>query len=310
MSGLTRYGAIWGAIPNTAGRVIWVAPGAGAYRVDGKSYDASDGNDGLDPRRAKATVNSAMDQTTAASGDVIVCLPGTHDHTASIVMDIAGVTLMGLPGGAGNPYLHKTTLDATNITTNQLINVTAADCEIAYLNIIPLTADSGIDLTATADQLYIHHCSFDMSGPAVNAATIGIDAIGGASNVVIDTCVFHVDGAQGAAIVLGAMVDGLVQNCIFKNSAGTWVSAMTQAATGRRMVIRGNEFVAGVGTITNGCLGTTGGEEEMANFIGNHNTVSVTKMVDGYDGGDAVLAVNYIGTVGGGTGGTLVTVTT
>jgi hypothetical protein len=70
-------------------------------------------------------------------------------------------------------------------------------------------------------------------------------------------------------------------------------------------------FDATVATITNGCLGTTGAEVDCAFFAYNINSVGVTKMVDGYDGGDAVLAQNYIGTLGGGDGGaSLVTLTT
>ncbi len=308
MSFLTKYGTLWGAIPQTAGRIHWVAPGAGGYTVDGRTYRASDNNDGLSPERALATLDQAQANVTASAGEVIVLLPGSHSPTASIAASKAGVTYTGLPGGAGNFTKQKTTIAA--VTGDQNINVTAADIEIAYLNVIPVTADSAIDASAAADRLHIHHCSFDLNTPAVNAATIGVDFIGAASDVIVEDCYFNSDGAQGAAIVAGATTGCLIQNNIFIATAGTWVSAITQAAAGRRLIVRGNEFDATSATITNGCLGTTGGDVDQAFFIGNHNSVRVTKMVDGFDGGDAVIAVNYIGTLGGGTGGTLVTLTT
>ena len=109
----------------------------------------------------------------------------------------------------------------------------------------------------------------------------------------------------------GACTTITIEHCLFQCTASTWVSTITQAAAGRNLVVRYNDWFVGAGAaITNGCLGTTGGIAEMAFFIGNHNSTDVTKLVDGYDAGDACVAVNYIGTVGGGTGGTLVTATT
>lgn len=307
MSIPNNYGRLWGQIPNTAGQVFWVAPAA-SYTVNGNAHSASDNNDGLTPDRALLTVDRAWNLVTANAGDVIVLLPGTHSPSASIAADVAGVTMTGLPGGAGNMIRQKTTIAA--VTGDQNMNVTAANIEIAYLNWISVTADSAIDATNAADNLHIHHCSFDLFTGAANTGTIGIDFISGASDVMIEDCYFESDGAQGPGIVVGGCLTCIVQNCIFVCTAGTWVSAMTQAAAGRRLIVRGCIFDATSATITNGCLGTTGGDVDQAYFTGNTNSVGVTKMVDGYDGGDAVIAVNYIGTVGGGTGGTLVTVTT
>jgi hypothetical protein len=308
MGYITKYGTLWGAIPHTAGRIFWVAPGAGAYYVDGRSYDASDGNDGLSPERAFATLDRGINLATR-NGDVVVALPGTHTPTASLAMDSAGVLLTGLPGGLGNFTRQKTFIEP--VTGDQNINVTAVDCEIAYLTLKPVTADSAIDVTVDACRFHVHHCSFDMFTPAENAGTIGVDFIGATDSVIVEDCYFHSDGAQGPAIVAADTTGCLIQNNIFMLSgAGPWVSCITQAAAGRRLIVRGNEFNATVGTITNGCLGTTGAEVDCAYFTGNHNSVGVTKMVDGYDGGDAVICCNWIGTVGAGTGGTQVTVTT
>ena len=60
MGYITKYGTIWGNIPNTGGRVFWVSP-ADTYTVDGKTYRASDNADGLSPERAKRTINDVLD---------------------------------------------------------------------------------------------------------------------------------------------------------------------------------------------------------------------------------------------------------
>jgi len=307
MAFVTKYGPIWGQIPSTAGRVFWVAPAA-SYTVNGDGYSASDDNDGLDPRRALLTVDRAWNLVTANVGDVIVLLPGTHSPSASIAADVAGVTMMGLPGGAGNFVKQKTTIAA--VTGDQNINITAADIEIAYLNLVPVTADSAIDLSAAADRAHIHHCSFDMATPAANTGTIGIDFIAGASNCLIDTCYFECDAAQGPAISFGASLETVAQNLVFALSGGTWVSACTQAAAGRRLLLRDSDWIVGNGTITNGILGTTGGEVSMAHILRCYFADSVTKGVDGYDAGDAEIAECYQAGLGSADGGVLVTATT
>ena len=305
MGYLTKYGTVWGQIPQTGGIVYWVAPGS-PYYVDGRAYDASDDNDGLSPERALVTLDRGIN-LAIRNGDVVVALPGAHTPTASLAMDSAGVTLTGLPSGVGNFTHQKTSIEP--VTGDQNLNVTGPDCEIAYLDFTPVTADSAIDVSAAACRLHIHHCSFDLYTAAASTGTMGIDVIGAVENIVIDTCYFQSDGAQGPGITVGDALGCLVQNCIFIVSAGTWSSAMTQAADSRRLIVRNCEFHATSATMTRGIMGTTGGDLDQALFIGNHNSVRVTKMLAGYDDADACICVNYIGTVDSGSGGTLVTVT-
>jgi hypothetical protein len=129
MSQLTWSGSLWGAIPQTEGRVHWVSP-ADTYTVDGRVYSASDNNIGTRPEKALRTIAQAITNATASAGEVIVLLPGTHSPAASLAMSKAGITLMGLPRGAGNVLGQRTTIAA--VTGDENINVTAADIEIAY----------------------------------------------------------------------------------------------------------------------------------------------------------------------------------
>lgn len=309
MSGLTRYGDFWGRIPETAGNVYWVAPAA-SYTVAGKAYSASDGNDGLDPRRALVTIDRAWNLVTADVGDVIVLLPGTHSPSASIAADVAGVTMTGLPAGKGNVLKQKTTIGA--VTGDQTINVTAANIEIAYLNFIPVTADTAIDFSAAGDSLHIHHCSFDMATPAASTGTKGIEALGAASNALIDNCYFECDGAQGEAIALLSAVDSVVEDCIFAQSAGTWAVALSILdAAAARLIIRRNQFSCAGTAMTAGINGTTLTGASTVTIADNVAGVLVTKLVDGFAAADVDLYRNFIATVAGGDGGaTLVVATT
>ena len=308
MAGLTRYGDFWGRIPETAGRVFWVAPSAG-YTVGGRAYSASDDNDGRDPRRALLTVDRAWNLVTANAGDVIVLLPGTHSPSASIAADVAGVTMMGLPSGRGNFLRQKASIAA--VTGDQNINVTAANIEIAYLHFIPVTEDTAIDFTDAADNLHIHHCSFDMATPAAGTGTKGIEALSGASNVLIDNCYFESDGAQGEGIACGAIVDSLIEDCIFMLSAGSWAAAMSVLGAGAdRIAIRRCHFYCSGTAITVAILGAALTGANCVFITECRFSDLCTTAVDTFGTADAELAENYQLGVGATDGGVLITAIT
>jgi hypothetical protein len=307
MASLTNYGGIWGQIPNTAGRIYWVAPSA-SYTVDGESHSASDDNDGLSPERALLTVDRAWNLVTADVGDVIVPLPGTHSPSASIAADIAGVTMMGLPSGAGNPLRQKTVIGA--VTGDQNINVTAADIEIAYLHFIPVTADSAVDLSAAADRLHIHHCSFDMATPAASTGTMGIDAIGAASNVLIDHCYFECDGAQGPGITATALLDSKIEDCEFLQSSGTWAAAVVTGAGTDRLYIKRCTFDCTGTAMTIGINGTAADQPSGVIMYDNRFGSLVTVGIDGFGAAEAEVAENYQAGIGATDGGVLITAIT
>lgn len=303
MGFLTKYGTQFGAIPQTAGNIYWVAPSA-SYTVAGRAYSASDDNDGLSPERALVTIDRAWNLVTANVGDGIIALPGTHSPATSIAADVAGVFLMGLPGGAGNYTRQKTVIAA--VTGDQNINVTAADIEISFLHLIPVTADSAIDLSADADRLHVHHCSFDMATPAASTGTQGIDAIGAASNVLIDNCYFECDGAQGAAIVATALLDSTIENCVIAQSTGTWAAAIVTGAGTDRLMIRDCDFLASNATMTIGINGTAATIASGVTMLRNYFASSVTVGIDGFGAGEADIAENFAAGVGATDGGVLI----
>lgn len=316
MAFLTKYGSLWGAIPETAGRIFWVAPSA-SYTVDGRSYDSSDDNDGLSPEKALRRVNRAWALATANVGDVIVLLPGTHSAAnsagtaTSVAASVAGVTMMGLPAGAGNPFRKRTVL--TIAAADQTVNVTAADIEIAHITFLGdalNTASANLDFSSAAHRLYIHDCTVDVTAQTAGTSILGFDATGAAQHVVIERCVFHVDGAFGAMIDTTATLDSLVSDCVFNLSTGTLAAAITTGAATDRCIIRRCLFNDGGGTITAGVDGTGA---TIANGVVIHDNrfgVTVTVPVDNFDAGEAVISENYDFGVGSTDGGVLVTAIT
>jgi len=302
MGFITKYGSLWGSIPQTAGRVFWVAAAAD-YTVEGRSYTASDENDGLSPERAMVTLDAAVNAATSA-GDVIVALPGDHTTTASLAMDTAGVTLTGLPSGTGNFLKQRASI--TGPAGDEAINVTAANIEIAHLTIVPITALTAIDFTADGDNLHIHDCHFDMATPAADTGTIAIEALGAASKLLVQNCYFDSGGAQGDAIVATATLDGVIQNSVFSCSAGSWASVILCGAATDRLLIRDNDFICSGTAIT---IGVNGTGATLASGVLCHRNVFGSLVgvgIDAFDAGEAELAENYAAGVGATDGGVLI----
>lgn len=307
-----NYGRLWGQIPNTAGRVFWVAPSA-SYTVNGRACTASDGQDGLAPDRALLTINRAWTQVTADAGDVIVLLPGTHTPSASIAANVAGVTMMGLPSGQGNPISRKVTIAA--VAGDETINITASRVELAYFNVIPTTAFAAIDINVgvggvASNQVNIHDVTFDLFTPAANTATVGITALDVCSYLNIERCYFNSDGAQGNAIVATGSKDSIIQDCVFSLSAGTWASVILCGAATDRLLIRRNTFQCAGTAITAGVNGTGATLATGVACHDNRFSSLCTVPIDNFDASECEIVENYSMSVGAGAGGVLITAIT
>jgi hypothetical protein len=311
MAILTSYGTQWGFLPETAGKIHWVAPGA-TYTVAGLSYSASDQNDGLSPEKALRTIAQAITNATASAGEVIVLLPGTHTITASLAMSKAGITITGLPAGKGNIFRQKTVIDITG-TADELMNVTAADIEVANLNLIGTTAQVCIDFSVAAHGLHIHDCYFDMATPAASTSTIAIKQIGtsgtvsGAANVKIAQCTFESDGAQGPAISMEGTLRSVIEDCVYIHTNGTWAIANQFGALSNDIIVRRCNMISTGTAISIGFDGSGITTASAVLFLDNRFSSKVTKGVDTFGATTAELAENYVMQLGsGGTaGGTL-----
>ena len=308
MGYVTKYGTIWGQIPQTSGKVFWVSAGA-TYVVEGRTYSASDNHDGLSPERSLRTIDYAVGLCTANANDVIVLLPGAHSISASIALDVAGVTLTGLPSGKGHPGYHRASITIT--ATDEIINVTAANCEVSYIRLIPITAATAIDYTADADNLYVHDCSFDMYTPAVSTSTKGIaptTALINADHLRIENCYFETDGAQGFMIDVGSCTGYVVEDNTMINTAGVLATACedTGLTAGMGVWIGNRMLTVGTAAITKGINGGDKVNSESVGFMGNFFGGQVTTPIDSYGAGDAWIVENYKSSIGNSSGGVLI----
>jgi hypothetical protein len=292
-----------GQIYDHIGRTFFVAPSA-SYTIGGKACVASDGNDGLSPDRAFLTVAAALSATAASVGDVVVLLPGAHTAAASLAMSKAGITLMGLSRGARQPLGQHTTLTTT--ADDEVINVTAADCKILDLGIIGVTTKAAVNFSSAAHRLQVAGCYFDMATAAVNTGTVGLDATGAASGVLIEDNYFLSDGAQGVAIDVTAITASIVRRNYIVNNAGTWAAAVSAGAATANVLFEANIFLCTGTAMTVGVDGTGATIASGVIFMNNRFSSLVTKGVDNFDAGEAELSENYDAGVGGTDGGVLV----
>lgn len=309
---ITKYGTIHGMLPQGAGRIFWVSPSNG-YVVDGRSYRASDGNDGLSPERALRTIARAWALVTANAGDMIVLIPngasaGHIVQTASVAANVAGVTMWGLPSGRGNRLRNRVSV-TTDITGDEVVNVTAADIEFGYFDLVPITASDGIDLTAAADGFYMHNFKLDLKTPAVSTSTVGL-TLAAAENILLEDFSVVCDGAQGNAIVATGSIDSTIRNFEIKQSAGTWASAILCGAATTQLHIDKGFFLPSNATLTEGINGTGATIASGVLVTDCRFADSVTVAIDSFDAGECEIAENYQLGVGGTDGGVLITAIT
>lgn len=317
MGWLTKYGSYWGLLPQTAGRIFWVSPSA-SYTVDGRAYDASDDNDGLSPERALRRVNRAWALVTANAGDIIMLLPGTHSAVAagtttatSVAANVAGVTMMGLPGGLCNPQRPRTTL--TIAAADETVNVTAADIEFAniyFLGDALNTGSANVNFSAAATGFHAHDCVVDVTAQTASTSILGFDATGAAQYVCLQRITAYCDGAFGAMIDMTATLDSLVDEFRMVQVTGTLAAAITVGAATDRLLIRRPQMIDGAGTITAGIDGTGATIANGCHIYDGRFGVGVTVPIDNFDSAECTICENYDFGVGAADGGALITAIT
>ncbi len=313
MGYLTKFGGMWGDLPQTTGSVFWVSPTG--YGIEGRGgYSASDNNDGLSPERALLTIAQAISLATANNGDVIMLMPGTYTSAANIAISKAGLTFMGIhptarlqPHIRPNPLLSK--VNWTSTFAGNAVTITAADTTFVGINFIPLTARAFAGFSALATRLAVIDCAITMSA-AASTSTKGFVASGAADLVSFtNLSVLNTIGAQGPFLDLTGCTHFLVDKPTVLVDTGSWAVAV-QMGAGSQGIIRDGHWNCSGTAMTIGIDGTGVAVAKAVVIQGNIVGVSPgAGFVKSFTSTDAEVGFNYISTIGAGSGGTLVTVT-
>lgn len=177
------------------------------FFVDSGHASASDAAGyGLTPDRPFATLDYAVGNCTASNGDVIYLMPGHAESitgATSVVMDVAGVKVVGLGWGSTRPTFTLTTATAATW------NVTAANCWIENVLIVGNFLNIAAMMTVGADADGLTLKNVEMRNTSVIlGALVGIAIATGVTDVTIDGFKFvEVTGgltAAGTSVIAAA----------------------------------------------------------------------------------------------------------
>jgi len=193
----------------TTGNIFFVDSGTG-----------SNSNDGTDVDHPVATVDYAVGLCTANNGDIIYVFPG-HNETivsaTSLVVDVAGTTIIGLGQGRTRPML-----DFDN--TAGSLELDAASCRFSNMILRASVTSGVIAVNVDADEIEFDHCLFTYEATGDDfITTMDIDAVDYA--YIHDNVFLTEIGGAGTATCI-RMDDAhnmRIENNLF---SGTWTGAV------------------------------------------------------------------------------------
>lgn len=233
---------------------VYSNPFANYFYVD--STNGSDNNGGESINQAKATIDAAVGLCTANKGDVIFVAPAhteTISSATSLVLDVAGVQIIGLGQGTSRPVLDFTDtagsveMDAANVRLSNVIfranvsavvvgvNVDAHGCKIDnskfeyyetgddFVTMIDVDAFDGFELT---------DCELEAEDTAGCDEAIRLDD---AHDVKLLRNIIYGDFTDGAIIGEGAAGHNLLiaQNYVYNSdTTAGYVLDLNVAFTG------------------------------------------------------------------------------
>ena len=203
------------------------------YHVDSGADTADDDNAGTNPKQPLATLDGAINKTTASNGDVLLVHPGhaeTISAAAAITFDVAGVTVIGMGVGNSRPTV---TLDTATTTD---IDVTADDVQIHNMIFSMNYADIVEVFDLSAAGFVLNKCRFVDTATNMNFVDLikgtttnnQCDRLEFTNNVILSP-----DTGNNGVIDIGGDIDALVFNNNYISMGVQDSEAIISVATGK-----------------------------------------------------------------------------
>ncbi|MCZ2099877.1 MAG: hypothetical protein LC121_27165 [Anaerolineae bacterium] len=282
-NGVSSFGmpvlGMGGGIPPTTGDVYFVHSGTGNAN-----------NTGLTPSDALATIDGAVNKCTASQGDIIIVMPGHAENIAgatSLVVDVAGVSIIGLGRGRNRPVLSFT-------NTAGRIPVSAANVLIENIVFYSNLADIVSGVTVTGDDVTIRGCEWAVA--AANKEFLQMLDIDDGDRVTIEGCKFlaHTTAGTNTGIRFDVAHYLTIRGCEFRGDYTTAAISGTTgtAAASTDVAIIGN-FIENVDT-TAGLLIDV--HDTGTGIVANNRgfTLYATNITAPLDPGNCLNAENYV----------------
>lgn len=264
------------------GSTFWVKSSTGS---DSAGY-------GLSPDAPCATVDYALGLCTASKGDIVYLMPGhaqTLTTATALVLDVAGVRVIGLGRGALRPTF-------TYGATDAICSFTAIDCVLENVLLIGAIDDivTGISVAVAADGATIKDVEM-RDGSSITEFLIGISIgtgspTGTCSDVTIDGFKFcGLAGGMTSCIYAAGICDRLkIVNTYIRCVASSYAVDLTVAAS-TNLWIADSTFI---NADTTASLGVNAHDSSTGYLFNCHVTNGVlasspTSVIEGF-GGDGL----------------------
>ena len=195
----------------------------------------SNGNSGADADHPFATIDNAVGNCTANKGDVIVVMPGHNEgivDATGLVVDVAGVTIMGLGVGHSRPIID---FDHTAAS----IEIDAANCRLSNIILRASVSAVVVGINVDADDVTLDHLETTWESTGDDFAMIvdvdGVDrctitdnkffgelaVAGGVTSIRIDdshNLIFQRNMMVGNSAIMFTMAGALSQACVITDN--------------------------------------------------------------------------------------------
>jgi hypothetical protein len=277
-------------------------------------YTPETGNQGTTYATQAAAIQAGIDAQIDFRGDTLFFTPGLYTPATALVFNVADARYMG-PEVRAARAARATITDA--IGDHSFAD--AADRnEIAYLRLVPLTAQNIFTNVSGADFGHMHHLFYDATGVAASVETKLFTTVATSTGWTIEDCEFEVDAAQGEIITFVSCNQWILRRCNFivEGATITWVTCLffeTTASKGCSVEYCHFGSGGGVnGLITNEVTGIAGGSQVRFMYctVNGTSTPTVGNFETGFDATVGIEMVECYQTGdASGQGGTLITLT-
>lgn len=218
-------------------------PVGNVFFVSSTASTSSATGPGYSPEAAFTSVNAAIAACAADNGDVIVVEPGhveTLTAAASVALNVAGVTILGMGYGRQRPKFNYTTAVGASF------DVTAARCRVENCVFTPIGFDNiTAALNVQAADFSLVGCEMELAN-ATNQAALGILTNASADRLRIEGCHIHgtTDAGTAAAIRIVGGTDIVIKDNAIIGVYTTSLGGIDQnTTTSVNPVVTGN-FIA------------------------------------------------------------------
>lgn len=278
VNGVPVLGGGGGTIPATTGNTFFVDSGTG-----------NNNNSGAVPTEPLATIDAAVGLCTASNGDIIIVMPGHAENISaatSLVVDVAGVQIIGLGHGRNRPVL-------TFTATAGSIEMDAANTRLSNIVLFSSISAVVVGINVDANDVTLDNLEFGYDATGDDFITmIDVDAF---DRCVIENCYFGAEsGAAGAGEAI-RLDDANYVRIVNNRFSGQWSDAaiVGEGAAGTDLLIA-NNFIYNADTSDGNGIGLT---VAFTGVIANNSigTLYATSVATILDPGSCLCLENYVG---------------